>query len=55
MLKLCCCHQVVGVMLQTIDDTHCPEEQVVAQQGSLVQFPAGVCVLGQRALTDLLL
>lgn len=49
MLKLCCCHQIVSVVLQTIDDTHCPEEQVVAQQGSLVQLPAGLCVSGQAA------
>lgn len=49
MLKLCCYHQVVGVMLQTVDDANCPGEQVVAQDRSLVQLPAGVCVSGQTA------
>ena len=48
MFKLSCYHQVVGVMLQTVDDANCPGEQAVAQQRSLMQLPAGVCVSGQQ-------
>ena len=49
MVKLCCCDQIVGIQLKTIDDTHSSEEQVVAQQGGLVQLEAGVCIPGQPA------